>query len=403
MLRRLVQWIQQLFRPRARRTARYTAPEAEASDGSLRAIEARPTAVTAFIGTAASGPADTALSVQSASGYAATFGPVTDDHPVGRAVESFFLNGGADALVVRVQPADDSEAAWEAAVTGEATAQTGLHALDDRVGLLCIPPPASGLAAETPRTVYQQAAARCVDWGAVLLIDPPPAWDAAARNQQWAQIDPAYFALGPHASHAAVYFPRLVDGTPPLSGAVAGVIARTDAQRGVWKAPAGRSATVAGSAGLSMPTSDALLEALNPIGINGLRALPSGGVTVWGARMLSAAVTPGALKYLPVRRLHMHVDDSLRHGLQWVADELNAEPLWERIRMAVHAFMQMLYRQGAFQGATPGDAYLVQCGRGATMTDHDVAAGRVRLTVGFAPLKPAEFELINLTLPAVAP
>lgn len=404
MIRRLFQWIQRLFRTPTRRTSRYAAPGGDASlDEPPPAIEARPTAITAFVGTAASGPTDTALLVQSTSDYTTTFGPVTDDYPVGRAIESFFLNGGKDALIVRVQPTDDTEAAFEAAVLGDAAAQTGVHALDDRVGLLCIPPPALGLAAETPRTVYQQAAARCADWGAVLLIDPPPAWEAAARSQQWMQIDPAYFALGPHASYAVVYFPRLANGSPPLSGAVAGVIARTDTQRGVWKAPAGRSATIAGSTGLALSPSDALLEALNPIGINGVRVLPNSGVTVWGARTLAAATTSGALKYLPIRRLKMHLEDSLQHGLRWVADAPSAEPLWGQIRTVVSAFMQTLYRQGAFQGATPDDAYFVQCGRGVTMTDHDVAAGRVHLTVGFAPHKPAEFEIVNLTLAAVAP
>lgn len=403
MLKRLFQWIQQRLGRRAPEPTHTASLPGSPAPAAPPPIASRPTAVTAFVGPTATGPVDAAVSVTSVSEYTTRFGAVADVHPVSRAVEAFFLQGGTEAVVVRVQPADDTAPSFAAAVTGDAATPAGLHALDDRIGLLCVPPPALGLAAETPRAAYQQAAARCADLGAVLLMDPPPAWAEAAQHQQWGQIDPAYFALGSYADHAAVYFPRLPAGSPPLSGAVAGVIARTDAQRGVWKAPAGRAATLTGATGLSVTPSEALFEALNPRGINGLRMVPGSGVTVWGARTLRAATASDALRYLPVFRLRLHLADSLWHGLPWVAEAPNTDALWQQVRTAVRAFMQALYRQGAFAGATPDEAYFVQCGRGTTMTDADVAAGRMRLLVGFAPLKPAEFVILDRTFSAAQP
>jgi phage tail sheath protein FI len=135
---------------------------------------------------------------------------------------------------------------------------------------------------------------------------------------------------------------------------------------------------------------------LNPIGVNSLRGLPGIGNAVWGARTLEGAdVLASQWKYIPVRRLALYIEESLFRGTQWVVFEPNDEPLWSQIRLNVGAFMQMLFRQGAFRGSTPRDAYFVKCSS-ETITQSDINNGIVNIIVGFAPLKPAEFVVIKI-------
>ena len=177
---------------------------------------------------------------------------------------------------------------------------------------------------------------------------------------------------------------------------VAGVMARTDGQRGVWKAPAGLDASLNGVAGLSVEMTDAENGLLNPLGINCLRSFPVHGRVVWGARTLRGAdAAADEYKYVPVRRTALYIEESLYRGLKWVVFEPNDEPLWAQIRLNVGAFMHNLFRQGAFQGRTPREAYLVKCDR-ETTTQNDINLGIVNILVGFAPLKPAEFVIIRL-------
>src|SRR5690606_17472540 len=179
------------------------------------------------------------------------------------------------------------------------------------------------------------------------------------------------------------------------SGTVAGVYARTDATRGVWKAPAGTEASLRG-ASLAVNLSDGQNGQLNPRGINAFRAFPVYGRVVWGARTLRGDdMLADEYKYVPVRRLALYIEESLFQGLQWVVFEPNDEPLWSQIRLNVGAFMQTLFRQGAFQGRSPREAYFVRCDR-TTTTQNDIDRGVVNILVGFAPLKPAEFVVLQL-------
>jgi phage tail sheath protein FI len=173
-------------------------------------------------------------------------------------------------------------------------------------------------------------------------------------------------------------------------------MARTEATRGVWKAPAGVDASLTGAAGFTVPLSDSESGQLNPHAINCLRALPVYGRVVWGARTLvgdDQRASPW--KYVPVRRMALFLEESLFRGTQWVVFEPNDEPLWAQIRLNVGAFMQNLFRQGAFQGAAPREAYFVKCDK-ETTTQADIDLGVVNIVVGFAPLKPAEFVVIKL-------
>jgi phage tail sheath protein FI len=169
-----------------------------------------------------------------------------------------------------------------------------------------------------------------------------------------------------------------------------------DSQRGVWKAPAGTDASLGGVAGLSVELTDAESGLLNPLGINCLRTFPVFGRVVWGARTLRGAdAAADEYKYLPVRRTALFIEESLYRGLTWVVFEPNDEPLWAQIRLNVGAFMHNLFRQGAFQGQSPRESYLVKCDK-ETTTQNDINLGVVNILVGFAPLKPAEFVIIRL-------
>jgi hypothetical protein len=173
-------------------------------------------------------------------------------------------------------------------------------------------------------------------------------------------------------------------------------MARTDATRGVWKAPAGTEAALRGTQGLSVKLTDGENGQLNPLGINSLRSFPIIGRVVWGARTLRGAdQLADEYKYIPVRRLALFIEESLFRGTQWVVFEPNDEPLWSQIRLNIGAFMQNLFRQGAFQGSSPRDAYFVKVDS-ETTTQNDINLGIVNIVVGFAPLKPAEFVVIKI-------
>jgi phage tail sheath protein FI len=280
-------------------------------------------------------------------------------------------------------------------------APSGLYALDraDLFNILCIPPVERG--GVLPASARQQAADYCEDERAFFVVDPDPAWDAPAD----VLADLGTFTSGVLRKNAALYFPRVRMADPELGGAlesfppcgvVAGVMARTDAERGVWKAPAGQETTLLGVQELSVKLTDGENGRLNPQGVNCLRTFPVIGHVVWGARTLDGAdALASEWKYVPVRRLALFLEESLYRGTQWVVFEPNDEPLWAQIRLNVGAFMQNLFRQGAFQGTTPREAYFVKCDK-ETTTQNDINLGIVNILVGFAPLKPAEFVIIRI-------
>ncbi|MBN1174999.1 MAG: phage tail sheath family protein [Micromonosporaceae bacterium] len=286
--------------------------------------------------------------------------------------------------------------------SGKAAAHQGLWALDgaDLFNLLCIPP--LTLDSDLPAEVYQQALPYCVQRRAMLLVDPPLAM--RADGQAPARLQELGLS-GPDARNAALFFPRIVKADPTSEyrqgtfapcGAIAGVIARTDAARGVWKAPAGIDATLTGVSDLEVNLTDAENGQLNPIGVNCLRTFPVVGRVVWGSRTMRGADLLGdEYKYLPVRRLALYIEESLFRGTQWVVFEPNDEPLWAQIRLNLGAFMQNLFRQGAFEGSSPKDAYFVKCDS-ETTTVNDRNLGRVNVLVGFAPLRPAEFVVLQI-------
>jgi phage tail sheath protein FI len=271
----------------------------------------------------------------------------------------------------------------------------GLYGLlrTDIFNILCLP------GADDLSGVQTAALTLCVNRRAMLIVDPPSIWTTVATAQQ------QHALTGDSTKNAALYFPRLNSSDPlqegrsrdfPPCGVMAGVWARTDVQRGVWKAPAGTDASLNGVTSLSVALTDLENGILNPLAVNCLRSFPVIGPVAWGARtMRGADKLADQWKYLPVRRLALFIEESLYRGTQWVVFEPNDEPLWSSIRLNVGAFMNSLFRQGAFQGRTPRDAYLVKCDS-QNNPQNDIDRGIVNILVGFAPLKPAEFVLIHI-------
>jgi phage tail sheath protein FI len=268
----------------------------------------------------------------------------------------------------------------------------------DLFNLMVLPP--SAAPAVTVQSLYGAASGFCERKRAFLLMDPPEAWGSAQ-----AAIDATSgvnsLRVGLAKQHSALYFPRVTidDRGKKLNigpaGAMAGLYARTDGTRGVWKAPAGTEADLRGITALERRFSDGENGVLNPRAINTLRVFPNG-IVSWGARTMDGDDDFGSeYKYVPIRRLALYMEESLYRGLKWAVFEPNDEPLWSQIRLNVGSFMHNLFRQGAFQGATPKEAYFVKCDR-ETTTQNDRNLGIVNVWVGFAPLKPAEFVVLYL-------
>ena len=294
----------------------------------------------------------------------------------------------------------DGDAPMPADFEGDAQLKTGLNALRDvaDLNLLCLPEVAD-MDRGAMTDVLAAAVKLCEDKRMLLIVDPPADWGSLDNIMgNITELDNI------RSNHAALYVPRIEMADPltgrlrsfPPSGAVAGIMARTDAERGVWKAPAGTEAKLAGVQALTVPLTDPENGLLNPLGVNCLRTFPIVGTVVWGARTLEGAdALASQWKYVPVRRLALMIEESLYRGTKWVVFEPNGERLWGQIRLNVGAFMQTLFRQGAFAGTSAREAYFVKCDKDTT-TQNDIDSGKVNILVGFAPLKPAEFVIVQI-------
>lgn len=281
--------------------------------------------------------------------------------------------------------------------------KTGIYLLEkaDLFNLLVIPPPTRG--GDTDPAVWIAAMKYCKDRRALLIVDAPVAW--TTKDNVVSNLD-ALGLQGPNATNAAMYWPQIrlpdplrefrLEAFPP-GGAIAGLMARTDAQLGVWKAPAGVDASVTGARALAASVTDLEHGQINPLGVNVLRTFPVIGNVAWGARTIRGAdVLADEWKYVPVRRLALMIEESLYRGTKWAVFAPNGEALWAQLRLNIGAFMQNLFRQGAFQGSSPRDAYQVKCDS-ETTTQSDIDRGIVNVLVGFRPLKPAEFVVLKIS------
>jgi len=347
-------------------------------------------------------------------------------------------NGGAGNGAAVAKEGDDAKPADQAppgggsagvdvnaeklAVPGDQGNRTGIYALAkvDIFNMLCLP--------TAPDKTYEagilsQATAFCKQRRAMLIVDPPTTWwtDPAGSTADGKQAptppDPLpvpaplsfqgvvrWPAVTSDQDYAAVYYPNLLVADPVTGatitqgpcGAVAGVWASTDDARGVWKAPAGTAAGIAGISDLTVHIDDGESGVLNPVAVNCLRTLPLVGSVSWGARTAAGLdEMPSQWKYIPVRRTALFIEESVRRGTQWAVFEPNDEPLWSSIRLNISAFMNSLFKQGAFQGSKPADAYLVQCDA-SNNPQSSIDQGILNILVGFQPLVPAEFVIIHI-------
>jgi uncharacterized protein len=270
----------------------------------------------------------------------------------------------------------------------QATAATTILDQIDLFNLLCIP-------GEIVTATISTLELYCEGRRAFLIADADPSLTTPTN------------VTGPPTTgmNSAYYYPWIQAPDPlnqnrpsyyPPCGFIAGIYARTDGTRGVWKAPAGTEATLAGSSGVAVQLNDSQNGLLNPLGVNCIRNFSVYGIVVWGARTMQGNDELGSQwKYIPVRRTALFIEESLYRALKWAVFEPNDNPLWAELRLNVGSFMQTLFQQGAFQGQTPADAYFVKCDD-ETTTQNDINLGIVNILVGFAPLQPAEFVVIQI-------
>jgi hypothetical protein len=237
----------------------------------------------------------------------------------------------------------------------------------------------------------------------MVIVDPPN-----AKLAQSSDVD--QLALNT-STYATLYYPWIKitnplynpdkDPTAPPtltvapSAFAAGMWAKIDGKRGVWKAPAGVETALLGVSGLEFDVGDGEQDQLNPLGVNCLRKMPNFGPVIWGTRTLATKADP-EWRYVPIRRTAIMIEQSIYNGIQWAVFEPNNHNLWASLRVNIGSFMDGLFRAGAFQGAKASDAYFVRCGLGDTMTQGDIDRGQVIVIVGFAPLKPAEFVIVRI-------
>ena len=326
-----------------------------------------------------------------------TVGDVTSAIVVGNVDSTAFKSLGDDPVdsanaVSDGKPPEDSMT-W---INGMKTLNT---IEPDIFNILCLPAVAD-LGDTAMAAVYSEATTYCEDKRAFLIVDIPESIVTVTQMTRWMKN------TGESLRHhnAAVYFPRIeisdrLNEDRPLNvasgGTLAGIFARTDATRGVWKAPAGTEAALRGAT-IKTRLTDPESGTLSQMGINVLRSFPIYGNICWGGRTLNGADQQASeWKYIPIRRTALYIEESLYQGLKWVVFEPNDEPLWAQIRLNVGGFMHNLFRQGAFPGSTPREAYFVKCDK-ETTTQNDIGRGIVNILVGFAAHRPAEFVVIKI-------
>ena len=343
-------------------------------------IDGVATSTAALVGEAGQGPIEQAALVTSLVEYERAFGTPQSADELYLGVTQFFENGGKRAWAVRIRARS---------ATGISRALAALDAVDD-IGLLCLPGLSGGQAlaraaayARSRRAFYvaEAAGTRAATLTAVRAIRP---------------VD---------RGHAAAYFPHVVlrdPLNPPSttvcgsSAGVAGLLARTDSERGVWAVAAGTGTHLRGAVGLASTLDDRAAAALRGQGVNAIRQVPSHGIVLWGARTVGSGTERGEdWKYVPVRRMALFIEESVERGIEWVDFEPNDEPSWRALRATVEAFLEEIRQQGGFAGRTADESYFVRCGTDTT-TQRDIDNGIVVIESGFAPFRPAEFVVLRI-------
>ena len=337
----------------------------------------------------------------SSAGAGATF---TSANPnLGTTTGAIFNAGGANPIQ-GFRAADPLAGGVDGNAPTAPEYDAAYQVIDERVdifNLLILPKSADDTAFPSIRsTLWGAASSFCQSKRAFLIAD----FDLSQADQTPDGVLQALPDLrtGVVKDHSAVWWPRITISSNGArknidpSGSIAGIMARIDGSRGVWKAPAGLEADLRGVLGVQVPISDEQNGLINPEAVNAVRSFPAG-VVSWGARTMDGFDNSGNTdyRYVPVRRFALFIEESLVRGLRFAIFEPNDEPLWAQIRLSAGAFMNGLFRRGAFAGQTTRDAYFVKADA-ETTTPQDQALGVVNVLVGFAPLRPAEFIVITV-------
>lgn len=378
----------------------------EEVSGGARPIQAVGTRTAGFVGVApdATAAVNEAVAINNWSQFRTRFFPKDEAGNVKRnavwtnlahGVYGFFQNGGSRCYVVNIGEGIALAGANEAA---------GLDILEriDEIAIVAAPGYTDPAAYDALKTHCEKLKDR------VAILDGPSAMTDQAlqllggetvKNADWQR--PAESARG----YTTLYVPWLLVRNPlpapngadanvavPPSGHVAGIWARSDAMRGVHKAPANE--VVNGALGLTYQLTHEEQGALNPKGVNCIRFFANEGIKVWGARTLSSS--DPEWRYLNVRRLFNMIEESIVASTRWIVFEPNDRPLWQAIRRDVSAFLMGFWRDGALMGRTPEEAFYVKCDE-ETNPIESINEGRVVIEIGIAPVKPAEFVIFRIS------
>lgn len=333
------------------------------------AIAPAATSVTAFVA-AGAGPGEP-VALDGPDAISRAVADCAADDPLAIALGRYVAAGGERALVV-------------AAPDGELSA--ALAGLDDA-------PPFSLLVVAAVADAELRRAASHVAHAhhALYLADPDPAWSAAPT-------DVTEFGEGMVRANAAVYFPPAAGGAP-IAASIAGMLARSDRERGVWAPAAGPEAALTGVQRLALALDEGDTERLAAIGVTPVRAFPRVGPILTHARTLAG---DSEWRYVSVRRTALFLEASIGRGLAWAAFEPNGEPLWAEVRRVVGDFLTARWREGMLLGSRPDSAFFVRCDR-TTMTQADIDGGRLVVLIGIAKVRPAEFVVLRFALAAAPP
>lgn len=370
----------------------------EEVDRGTKPLEMVGTSTCAFLGEATVGPVNEPILCTNWSQYTKHFGDFQNSEYLAHAVYGFFNNGGSRAFVLnvgnwdeisKVEPKDGkpkfaSKAALYIGSDNGPGTRTGLKALEDieEVNIVAAP-------GQTDPVIQDAVLSHCENMRyRFAILDSPEVIEKGGVDKLPKPRDSKYG--GYYFPWVEIYDPFKGNIFQPPSGYMAGIYARSDAERGVHKAPANE--IVRGAIGLKYNITRGEQDLLNPKGINCIRAFPNRGIRVWGARTISS---DASWRYVNVRRLFNMVEQSIELGTQWVVFEPNDQRLWKRVTRDIGAFLLRLWRQGALFGKTPEEAFFVKCDD-ETNPPEVIDAGQMVCEIGMCPVKPAEFVIFRI-------
>ncbi len=353
--------------------------------GASKPIEAVGTSTVGFLGECKKGPVNEPVFCPNWTTFTKNFGDFTDSGHLAHAVYGFFNNGGARCFILNVGTgAVDKKPARFIGYDKGPGARAGLHAFEEVEAINIVVAPG-----QTDPAIQDAVLTHCEKMRyRFAILDSPETIESGGVDKLGKPRDSKYGAY--YFPWIEVYDPNEGNIYVPPSGHMAGVYARSDAERGVHKAPANE--IVRGALGLKYNITKGEQDLLNPRGINCIREFPNRGIRVWGARTISS---DPEWRYLNVRRLFNMVEQSIEGGTQWVVFEPNDQDLWKRVSRNLTAFLLRVWRDGALFGETPDQAFYVKCDA-ETNPPEVIDAGQLIVEIGMCPTKPAEFVIFRI-------